>query len=100
MSYVSRFNRIETTIIVKWRDFMTNNTVSVLQPRTFLNKKVHVLDVEVFAAELISLIDEHFVEICEGEIGGNLSTLKKYVKEFIETKDQRTKMGAAAEFFV
>lgn len=79
---------------------MPNNTVAVFQPRTFLNKRVHVIDVEDFATELISFIDEYFVEICEGDAGGNLATLKKYVKEFIETKDQRTQMGAAAEFFI
>lgn len=79
---------------------MTNSTATIFQTRILLGKKVHVIDAEDFSSELISYINDHLVEICEGDTGGNLETVKKYVKGFIKPKDETTQMGATAEFFV
>jgi hypothetical protein len=59
-----------------------------------------VLDIKLLTNILKEYLDEHFVNICEGNSGTSLNEVKKIIIEFLKTKDDRTKMGATAEFFL
>lgn len=64
------------------------------------NISIHIIDLKAFSLELEEYLDTHFVSICEGDTGGNLQRVKTTIIGFLETKDNRTKMGATAEFFL
>ena len=61
---------------------------------------VHIIDIEHISNGLKLFIDEHFVNICEGDSDSNLEQVKKIVLNFLSSKDSNTKMGATAEFFL
>lgn len=80
---------------------MTLSTVPIFRMTTFLGSKVHVIDAEEYTVELNSYIDEYFVEICEGDSGSSIQTVKRYILDLIEeTTDNRRRMGVIAEFFI
>lgn len=64
------------------------------------NIQVNIIDVEEFSSDLIKVLDSNLVSICEGSSGTDLKTVKKYVSNLFETKDNDWVMGATAEFFV
>lgn len=67
-----------------------------------LNKdiSIHIIDIKSLSISLKEYIDEHFVSICEGNSGTSLNEVKEIIIDFLRTKDNRTKMGATAEFFL
>lgn len=64
------------------------------------NIKIHILNIKSMTPELLNLIKEYFVNICEGDSGSDIETVKIRLLEFLDKKDVTTKMGAIAEFFV
>jgi len=65
------------------------------------NVEVHYIDIREINEELAAYINENFVSICKGE--GNTSSLEKTKKraaKFFLKKDERTRNGATAEFFL
>lgn len=67
-----------------------------------LNKdiSIHIIDIKSLSISLKEYIDEHFVSICEGNSGTSLNEVKEIIIDFLRTKNNRTKMGATAEFFL
>ena len=61
---------------------------------------IHIIDIEHISNGLKLFIDEHFVNICEGDSDSNLKRVKRIVLDFLSSKDSNTKMGATAEFFL
>ncbi|MCR8844925.1 hypothetical protein NQ117_14680 [Paenibacillus sp. SC116] len=61
---------------------------------------VHILDIEDFNTGLKRYLDEHFVSICEGASGNDVKSVKKRVFRFLNSKDDTTRSGAIAEFFL
>lgn len=64
------------------------------------NISIHIIDIKTLSLSLKEYLDKHFVSICEGNSGTELSEVKKIIIDFLSTKDPRTKMGATAEFFL
>ncbi|WP_026329579.1 hypothetical protein [Thiomicrorhabdus arctica] len=64
------------------------------------NISIHIVDIKTVSKPLEDYLDAHFISICEGSSGSVLSDVKQVVSEFLKTKDERTKMGATAEFFL
>ena len=62
--------------------------------------ELHVIDIEVLTKEIIEQLDKNLVEICEGNSGTDIKLVKKKFLKFLETKEDKTKIGAVAEFFV
>ena len=75
---------------------MFKNYTEVINP----NISIHIIDIDCIEDTLKQFIDEHFVNICEGDSGSNLEQVKKNVLDFLSSKDPNTKMGATAEFFL
>lgn len=61
---------------------------------------LHVLHLKDYDVGFISNIDEKIIRICEGDSESPLDLVKKRLKDFLSTKDKRTKQGAIAEFFI
>lgn len=59
-----------------------------------------IIDIEEISGELRRTLDDNFVEICEGESGTDILTVKKRVRDLFLTKNHDWQMGATAEFFV
>lgn len=64
------------------------------------NVELHVLDFINLTPEITKQIDDQLVQICEGDSDSDLDLVKSNFLKFLETKDERTKIGAVAEFFV
>ncbi|HHQ4809445.1 TPA: hypothetical protein ACSP29_003874, partial [Aeromonas veronii] len=64
------------------------------------NIELHVLDFINLTPEITKQIDDQLVQICEGDSDSDLDLVKSNFLKFLETKDERTKIGAVAEFFV
>lgn len=64
------------------------------------NISIHIIDIKLLSVELKAYLDNQFIYICEGNSGSNLSEVKQVIIDFLKTKDDRTKMGATAEFFI
>jgi hypothetical protein len=64
------------------------------------NVVIHIIDIDDINSDLKLFIDEHFVNICEGDSGSYLEQVKRIVLDFLSSKDLNTKMGATAEFFL
>lgn len=58
------------------------------------------MDLIELTPEIIVQIDENLVSICEGNSDTNIELAKKNLHTFLEPKDERTKIGAIAEFFI
>lgn len=67
-----------------------------------INERIRltIIDIDELDEELIKLIDDSFVEICEGKSGSDLSTVKKRVYKLYSEKKDIWKIGATAEFFI
>lgn len=63
-------------------------------------KNLHILKVNLYDDKLISLINKYLVKICEGDNSQEIIKVKKRLLKFIESKQETTKMGAIAEFFI
>lgn len=63
-------------------------------------KNLHILKVNLYDDKLISLINKYLVKICEGDDSQEIIKVKKRLLKFIESKQETTKMGAIAEFFI
>ncbi|MCI5056893.1 MAG: hypothetical protein MRY83_12335 [Flavobacteriales bacterium] len=61
--------------------------------------EVHFINIPELHQDLKNLIDLHLVEICSSAIE-DIETTKKVLKNFFDSKDEKTKMGALAEFIV
>ncbi|CAM0602072.1 hypothetical protein N0P26_002065 [Acinetobacter baumannii] len=61
---------------------------------------LHVLHLKDYDVELLRNIDEKIIQICEGDSESPLDLVKKRLKDFLSSKDLRTKQGAIAEFFI
>lgn len=65
------------------------------------NAEFHYIDIKEFNDSFITYINENFVSICKGQMSrGSLETIKKRALKFFEKKDERTRNGATAEFFL
>ncbi|MGI5308920.1 hypothetical protein [Rheinheimera sp. WS51] len=62
--------------------------------------ELYVYDLPILCPDTIGLIDENLVEICEGESATLLSEAKLTFLDFLSNKDDTTKIGAVAEFFI
>lgn len=61
----------------------------------------HYINIKEFDKGLIDYINENFVRICKGKNNkSSLDIIKKRAANFFEKKDQRTRNGATAEFFL
>lgn len=67
-----------------------------------INSKIelHVIDVKSLGDEITAFLDKHVVQICEGDSGSELELVKARFINFLESKDDKTRIGAVAEFFV
>ena len=59
-----------------------------------------VFDVESLNSDVNKILDDNFVEICEGKSGSELSLVKSDVVDLYSNKTESWKMGATAEFFI
>ncbi|WJE68028.1 hypothetical protein [Bacillus albus] len=65
------------------------------------NTEFHYIDIKEFNKEFITHINDEFVSICKGQNNkGELDKVKKRALKFFEKKDERTRNGATAEFFL
>ena len=62
--------------------------------------ELHVIDLKSLSYDGIKLLDSLIVEVCEGESGSTVIQVKQSFLKFLATKDERTVLGAIAEFFV
>lgn len=83
-------------------DFLSKGLILIIpEIKKFSNNvELHVLDFINLTPEITQQIDDHLVQICEGDSDSNLNLVKSNFLRFLETKDERTKIGAVAEFFV
>jgi len=61
---------------------------------------LHVIDFKSLTDDGIRLLNSKIVDICEGDSGSTVTQVKKNFLNFLSTKDERTVLGAIAEFFV
>lgn len=59
-----------------------------------------VIDIEHLTGEVESILDNHFVAICEGDSCSDLQTVKRLVANLYASKNDNWIMGATAELFV
>jgi hypothetical protein len=64
------------------------------------NSELHIIHLKEYAEEFKKIINDYVVLICEGESDSTLSSVKKRLRMFLESKDIRTRRGATAEFFI
>ncbi|MFJ7682610.1 hypothetical protein [Peribacillus butanolivorans] len=65
------------------------------------NIEFHFININELNLELVNFIDENFVSICKGENNkGSIERIKKRAIKFFSQKDERTRNGATAEFFL
>lgn len=64
------------------------------------NLEITVIDIDNLNDEVVKVLDDNFVSICEGTSGSELLVVKKYVVDLFSSKDSKWIMGATAEFFV
>lgn len=62
--------------------------------------EITVIDINDFDVEVLKIMDDNFVSICEGNSDTELFVVKKYVIDLFSSKDNKWIMGATAEFFV
>lgn len=62
--------------------------------------ELYVYDLPNLCLDTISLINSSLVEICEGESDTSLDAAKLTFLDFLRNKDDTTKIGAVAEFFI
>ncbi|GAD32236.1 conserved hypothetical protein [Photobacterium leiognathi lrivu.4.1] len=62
--------------------------------------ELHVIDIPVIDNKLSDCLDKYLVSICEGDSDSELQLVKYRLKKFFDGKNESTKMGAVAEFFV
>lgn len=62
--------------------------------------KLTIIDVEELSRPVLQVLDDHFVSICEGASGSDISTVKKHVVKLFDEKKPNWVMGATAEFFI
>jgi hypothetical protein len=62
--------------------------------------ELHVIDFKSLTDDGIKLLDSNIVGICEGDSGSTVTQVKQNFLNFLSTKDERTVLGAIAEFFV
>jgi hypothetical protein len=62
--------------------------------------ELFTLDLRELSEDYKKLIDQHIVEICEGDSGSAIELVKQNLHRFISTKSKATQYGAVAEFFV
>ncbi|WP_134676484.1 hypothetical protein [Ectopseudomonas khazarica] len=61
--------------------------------------ELHVINIESIDRDTTKHLDSLLVSICEGDSGSELKLVKRRLRQFLEDKDPKTKMGAAAELF-
>lgn len=64
------------------------------------NITLHVIDLETITEKISAQITDNLVEICEGDSGTDINITKRNFSKFLSTKDERTRHGAVAEFFI
>lgn len=64
------------------------------------NLEITVIDINDLGDEVVKIMDDNFVSICEGNSESELFVVKKYVIDLFSSKDTKWIMGATAEFFV
>lgn len=62
--------------------------------------KVVYIDIEIIDVAFEKFIDKYIVDICFMDNSFNISKAKKYIRDYIDTKDPKRKKGAVAEFFL
>lgn len=62
--------------------------------------ELHVIDIAELNMDISCYIDKNLVHICEGSSGTDLLLVKSNFIKFLATKDENTRLGAVAEFFV
>lgn len=61
--------------------------------------KLSIIDIPELNENLINLIDNHIVEICEGKSENSIGNVKLRIINLFKNKSDDWKMGAIAEFF-
>lgn len=64
------------------------------------NCKIVYIDIAFIDSTFESFIDKYIVKICFMDSGFDIKKAKKYIKNFIDTKDSNRKKGVIAEFFL
>lgn len=64
------------------------------------NVRLNVVDFNFLSNQLVCEIDKFIVIICEGYSGNDIGAVKKRLLKFLNTKDDKTRCGAIAEFFI
>lgn len=65
------------------------------------NVEFHYISIKDFDAKMVKFINENFVNICRGDNNQTpLEIIKKTAYNFFVGKDERTRSGASAEFFM
>lgn len=62
--------------------------------------ELYVYDLPTLSLDTIHLINKSLVKICEGESDTSLDSAKLTFLDFLHNKDDTTKIGAVAEFFI
>jgi len=62
--------------------------------------ELYVYNLKVLCADTVELINANLVEICEGDSDTVLDQAKLTFLDFLHNKDDTTKIGAIAEFFI
>lgn len=61
---------------------------------------IHFLNINAISPDILKLINAHIVSICDSEADTPIDIVKKELKVFFDSKTEKTKMGAVAEFIV
>ncbi|MQQ36459.1 hypothetical protein GE543_19540 [Pseudomonas sp. SZ57] len=61
--------------------------------------ELHVFNIESLDKKIAKHLDEFLVSICEGSSDSELDLVKLRLRKFLGDKDEKTRMGAAAELF-
>lgn len=64
------------------------------------NCKIVYIDIGFIDSTFESFIDKYIVEICFRDSAFNIKKAKKYIRDFIDTRDPDRKKGTIAEFFL
>jgi hypothetical protein len=61
---------------------------------------LRIIDMPELDAELRRTLDQHIVQVCEGNSGADAVSVKQRIRDFLATKTFETQIGAIAEFII
>lgn len=74
----------------------------IICKRFKINERIllSIIDIQDLNNDIIKILDENFVSICEGNSGSKLEIVKQRVIDLFSTKNRDWILGATAEFFI